>query len=100
MDRLYLFCATHPSVFTASSSISPVQVQWFSRKKRRLGHESRVGSAIDLSGMDQERVAEIDRPRSAGSQDFIEASSSAVVQLSWAQPRLPGGRTQLGDLKM
>ena len=71
-----------------------------SRKERGLSHESRMGSAIDLGGMDQKRVAEIDRPRRAGGQHFVTTSSSAVVQLSWAQARLPGRRKHPGNLQM
>src|SRR5262245_48714745 len=81
-------------------AIRPVKDQWFSRKQRRLGHESRLGSSIDLSGMDQKRMAEIDRSGRASGQHFIAISGLAVVQLTWAQARLTDRRKHPRNLQM
>ena len=80
--------------------IISVQVQWFSGTKRRLGHKPRLCSSIDLSGMDQKRVAEVNCACRASGKNFLATRSFAVVQVSGSQSNFSSRFQHPGNLSM
>ena len=78
-----------------------VELQRFEQAQWRLCHEFGIGSAMRLGGVDQERVAEIDRAGGARCDGFGKMRRrglAVAAEFAERQPRFACGRQLAGDV--